>query len=87
MLHDDWRGVGEPLNEMSGVFPLGLVVRGRLLLSLTPPALAADAHRPLAQENVLQPLLSFTEGGPPPGSLLEVCALVGVGGFSRLSVL
>uniref|UniRef100_A0A8C5AWH7 Lysosomal alpha-mannosidase n=1 Tax=Gadus morhua TaxID=8049 RepID=A0A8C5AWH7_GADMO len=73
LLHDDWRGVGEPLNEMSGVFPLGLVVRGRLLLSLTPPALAADAHRPLAQENVLQPLLSFTEGGPPPGSLLEVC--------------
>uniref|UniRef100_A0A8C5FED1 Lysosomal alpha-mannosidase n=1 Tax=Gadus morhua TaxID=8049 RepID=A0A8C5FED1_GADMO len=75
LLHDDWRGVGEPLNEMSGVFPLGLVVRGRLLLSLTPPALAADAHRPLAQENVLQPLLSFTEGGPPPGSLLEFSGL------------
>ncbi|XP_059903346.1 lysosomal alpha-mannosidase [Gadus macrocephalus] len=75
LLHDDWRGVGEPLNEMSGVFPLGLVVRGRLLLSLTPPALAADAHRPLAQENVLQPLLSFTEGGAPPGSLLEFSGL------------
>ncbi|KAG7274498.1 hypothetical protein CRUP_025691 [Coryphaenoides rupestris] len=51
LLYDDVRGVCEPLNETSGVFPLGLVVRGRLLLSLAPPPLAADAHRPLAQEN------------------------------------
>ncbi|KAJ3614411.1 hypothetical protein NHX12_017985 [Muraenolepis orangiensis] len=75
LLYDDVRGVGEPLNETSDVFPLGLVVRGRLLLSLAPPMLAADAHRPLAQENVLQPLLSFTEGAPPPGTLLEFSGL------------
>ncbi|KAK0140408.1 Lysosomal alpha-mannosidase [Merluccius polli] len=75
LLYDDVRGVGEPLNETSAVFPQGLVVRGRLLLSLAPPPLAADAHRPLAQENVLPPLLTFTEGGPPPGALLEFSGL------------
>uniref|UniRef100_A0A8K9XI24 Alpha-mannosidase n=1 Tax=Oncorhynchus mykiss TaxID=8022 RepID=A0A8K9XI24_ONCMY len=55
LLYDDVRGVGEPLNEMSDIYPEGLVVRGRHLLSLSPPATAADTHRPLAQEVVLQP--------------------------------
>eukprot|EP00063_Salmo_salar_P065684 XP_014040519.1 PREDICTED: lysosomal alpha-mannosidase [Salmo salar] len=48
LLYDDVRGVGEPLNETSDIYPEGLVVRGRLLLSLSPPATAADTHRPLA---------------------------------------
>uniref|UniRef100_A0A8C7N966 Alpha-mannosidase n=1 Tax=Oncorhynchus kisutch TaxID=8019 RepID=A0A8C7N966_ONCKI len=55
LLYDDVRGVGEPLNETSDIYPEGLVVRGRHLLSLSPPAMAADTHRPLAQEVVLQP--------------------------------
>uniref|UniRef100_A0A8K9UZS1 Alpha-mannosidase n=1 Tax=Oncorhynchus mykiss TaxID=8022 RepID=A0A8K9UZS1_ONCMY len=55
LLYDDVRGVGEPLNETSDIYPEGLVVRGRHLLSLSPPATAADTHRPLAQEVVLQP--------------------------------
>uniref|UniRef100_A0A8K9X3W4 Alpha-mannosidase n=1 Tax=Oncorhynchus mykiss TaxID=8022 RepID=A0A8K9X3W4_ONCMY len=56
LLYDDVRGVGEPLNEMSDIYPEGLVVRGRHLLSLSPPATAADTHRPLAQEFSSLPL-------------------------------
>lgn len=48
------------------------MVRGRLLLSLDRPASAADAHRPLAQEAVLQPLLTFTDGDLHPNTELEV---------------
>lgn len=72
LLYDDYRGVGEPLNETSDIFPEGLVVRGRLLLSLDRPASAADAYRPLGQEVVLQPLLTFTEGDLHPNTELEV---------------
>lgn len=71
-MYDDARGVGEPLNERSDIFPEGLVVRGRLLLSLDRPASAADAYRPLAQGVVLQPLLSFTDGELHPNTKLEV---------------
>uniref|UniRef100_A0AAY5JWD1 Lysosomal alpha-mannosidase n=1 Tax=Esox lucius TaxID=8010 RepID=A0AAY5JWD1_ESOLU len=72
LLHDDVRGVGEPLNEASDLYPEGLVVRGRLLLSLNPPAVAANTHRPLAQEVVLQPLITFTEGLLPPNTSLPL---------------
>lgn len=48
------------------------MVRGRLLLSLERPASAADTHRPLAQEVVLQPLLTFTDGDLHPNTELEV---------------
>uniref|UniRef100_A0A3P9MSJ1 Alpha-mannosidase n=2 Tax=Poecilia reticulata TaxID=8081 RepID=A0A3P9MSJ1_POERE len=75
LLHDDYRGVGEALNEWSGLFPDGLVVRGRLLLSLEPPATAADTHRPLAQQVVSQPLLSFTKGDLNPNTRLEFSGL------------
>ncbi|KAI3353477.1 hypothetical protein L3Q82_020006, partial [Scortum barcoo] len=75
LLYDDVRGVGEPLNETSKIFPEGLVVRGRLLLSLDRPASAADAHRPLAQEAVLQPLLTFTNGDLHPNTRLEFSGL------------
>ncbi|KAK1886575.1 Lysosomal alpha-mannosidase, partial [Dissostichus eleginoides] len=71
LLYDDVRGVAEPLNETSHIFPEGLVVRGGVLLSLQPPPRAADAHRPLAQQVVLQPLLSFTEGELHPDTRLE----------------
>uniref|UniRef100_A0A8C1ZA37 Alpha-mannosidase n=1 Tax=Cyprinus carpio TaxID=7962 RepID=A0A8C1ZA37_CYPCA len=60
LLYDDYRGVGEPLSE-PGDFSDGLVARGRLLLTFTPPDTAADVHRPLAQGMVLQPLLSFQD--------------------------
>ncbi|MEQ2226169.1 hypothetical protein ILYODFUR_024771, partial [Ilyodon furcidens] len=75
LLYDDYRGVGEALDEKSEIFPDGLVVRGRLLLSLERPASAADAHRPLAQEVVSQPLLSFTDGDLSQNARLEFSGL------------
>lgn len=75
LLYDDVRGVAEPLNETSDVFPDGLVVRGRLLLSLDPPKSAADHYRPLGQEMVLQPLLSFIQGEPEDNSTLTFSGL------------
>ncbi|XP_026027572.1 lysosomal alpha-mannosidase-like [Astatotilapia calliptera] len=74
--HDDFRGVGEPLNEISGIFPDGLVVRGRLLLTLDPPQTAADTHRPFAEGMVLQPLLTFTDGDLKPNTQLEFSGLL-----------
>ncbi|KAI5089006.1 lysosomal alpha-mannosidase isoform X1, partial [Silurus meridionalis] len=61
LLRDDYRGVGEPLSE-PGDYDDGLAVRGRFLLALTPPSTAADTHRPLGQEMVFQPTLSFQQG-------------------------
>lgn len=78
LLYDDTRGVGEPLNESSSVFPEGLVVRGRLLLSLERPAHAADVHRLVAQQMVLQPLLTFTDGELEPQAKLEFTGLQAV---------
>nr|XP_020473504.1 lysosomal alpha-mannosidase [Monopterus albus] len=75
LLYDDVRGVAEPLNETSSIFPDGLVVRGRLLLSLDRPSTAADTHRPLAEQVVLQPLLTFTDGGLNPNTQLEFSGL------------
>ncbi|KAL1005722.1 hypothetical protein UPYG_G00063150 [Umbra pygmaea] len=75
LLYDDVRGVGEPLNETSDLYPEGLVVRGRLLLLLSPPAVAADTHRPLAQGVVLQPLITFTDGKLPPNTRLQFSGL------------
>uniref|UniRef100_A0A8C9STK8 Lysosomal alpha-mannosidase n=1 Tax=Scleropages formosus TaxID=113540 RepID=A0A8C9STK8_SCLFO len=66
LLYDDVRGVGEPLSE-PGDDNKGLVVRGRLLLALTPPKDAADIHRPLAEALVLEPLLfSGLQASLPP---------------------
>ncbi|KAM9792306.1 lysosomal alpha-mannosidase [Neosynchiropus ocellatus] len=75
LLYDDNRGVAEPLNETSDLFLDGLVVRGRLLLSLDRPPTAADAHRPLAQQVVLQPLLTFTDGELRPNTRLQYSGL------------
>uniref|UniRef100_A0A8C1F0B1 Alpha-mannosidase n=1 Tax=Cyprinus carpio carpio TaxID=630221 RepID=A0A8C1F0B1_CYPCA len=74
LLYDDYRGVGEPLSE-PGDFSDGLVARGRLLLTFTPPDTAADVHRPLAQGMVLQPLLSFQDGTPSANTKLEFSGL------------
>lgn len=63
--------MGEALSE-PGEFGEGLVARGRLLLTLTPPADAADTHRPLAESLVLQPLISLQAGHLHPNTRLEV---------------
>ncbi|OTF77929.1 lysosomal alpha-mannosidase precursor-like protein [Euroglyphus maynei] len=59
LLHDDYFGVGEPLNE-PGVDGHGLVIRGRHLLLLDQVEQAAVKHRPLAQEMFMEPIISFT---------------------------
>ncbi|KAJ8383747.1 hypothetical protein AAFF_G00215890 [Aldrovandia affinis] len=74
LLVDDYRGVAEPLSE-PGEYKDGLVVRGRLLLALTTPAAAADTHRPLAEAQVLQPLVSLQAGDLPHNTLLEFSGL------------
>uniref|UniRef100_A0A8C9W6K5 Lysosomal alpha-mannosidase n=1 Tax=Scleropages formosus TaxID=113540 RepID=A0A8C9W6K5_SCLFO len=74
LLYDDVRGVGEPLSE-PGDDNKGLVVRGRLLLALTPPKDAADIHRPLAEALVLEPLLAFQTGELHPNTILEFSGL------------
>ncbi|XP_034043246.1 lysosomal alpha-mannosidase [Thalassophryne amazonica] len=75
LLYDDVRGVGEPLNESSAMFPEGLIVRGCLLLTLDHPSTASDVHRPLAEEMVLQPLLTFVDGDLHPKTRLEFSGL------------
>jgi lysosomal alpha-mannosidase len=57
LLHDDARGVGEPLNETA--FGVGLVVRGRHILIVEPPALSALYHRVGSQELYMHPLSTF----------------------------
>jgi len=80
LLHDDSRGVGEPLNETEFVmpyqFPRGdcgahygseVVVRGRFFLTLAPPARAAAIWRPL-QDRVYLPAAPFFLRGSAEGS-------------------
>ena len=55
-LHDDWRGVGEALNE-TGQFGEGLIIRGKHYLLLKP--IQDVRHRSLGEEIMMSPLLAF----------------------------
>jgi len=57
LIHDDARGVGEPLNETA--YGEGLVVRGRHILIVEPPALSALHHRVGSQQLYMHPLATF----------------------------
>ena len=57
-LYDDSLGVGEPLNESA--FGAGLVVRGRHLLIVEPPASSALYHRVESQQLYMHPLATFS---------------------------
>ena len=59
LLHDDKRGVGEPLNE-TGVSGDGLIIRGKHLLMLDTVDDSAYAQRMMAEELMMIPELSFT---------------------------
>ena len=60
-LADDWRGVGEPLNE-TGQFGDGLIVRGKHYVLLSTPSKAAYYHRTLAEELYMAPSVMLTTG-------------------------
>uniref|UniRef100_A0ABM5FLY9 Alpha-mannosidase n=1 Tax=Pogona vitticeps TaxID=103695 RepID=A0ABM5FLY9_9SAUR len=65
LLHDDARGVGEPLLE-PGDYHHGLVVRGRHLILLDTAESSADQHRLRAQQEFMAPQVVFAPGGGPP---------------------
>ncbi|KAJ8283245.1 hypothetical protein COCON_G00020950 [Conger conger] len=77
LLRDDFRGVGEALSEP------GSTARGWWLEGAscwrwrrnTPPAAAAETHRPLAESLVLQPLISLQAGHLHPNTLLQFSGL------------
>ena len=58
ILHDDERGVKEPLNETA--FGQGLVVRGRHILIVEQPETSALRHRVRSQEFYMHPLPTFS---------------------------
>ena len=64
LLVDDHRGVGEPLNE-TGVSGKGLIVRGKLCVTLAPPKSSAALHRELGEKLLLEPLLAFAPNDLP----------------------
>jgi len=59
-LYDDHFGVGEALNE-PGVDGKGLVIRGKFWVLFTSIAEAAEAHRELAFDILLEPSLTFAK--------------------------
>ncbi|CAF1497023.1 unnamed protein product, partial [Adineta steineri] len=56
-LQDDGLGVGEPLNETA--YGEGLVVRGKHILFIQPPAASALYHRVASQSLYMHPLATF----------------------------
>ena len=58
LLEDDYRWVGETLNE-KGILGKGLIVRGKLCLTLAPPTSSAVVHRELGEKLLLGPVLTF----------------------------
>ncbi|CAF1151796.1 unnamed protein product [Adineta steineri] len=57
LLYDDRLGVGEPLNETA--YGEGLVVRGKHILFIQPPATSALYHRVSSQGLYMHPLATF----------------------------
>jgi lysosomal alpha-mannosidase len=58
LLYDDRFGVGEALNETA--FDKGLVVRGRHVLVVEPPASSAVVHRVTSQRLYMHPLATYS---------------------------
>jgi len=65
-LHDDGRGVGEPLNETQGIdtsgnrIGAGMGISGTHYMALTTPNTAASVYRPLADRIFQEPYVAFT---------------------------
>jgi len=67
-LEDDWRGVGEPMNETQGITPYpyanrvgpGLGISGTHTLLLTSPGAASSVYRPFMDRIYAEPYVAFT---------------------------
>lgn len=70
LLHDDHRGVGEPLNE-TGVDGLGLVITGTHRVALSSPTLGPQLMHDTRERLSFPPLLHFT---PLAGSPAQFAA-------------
>ncbi|XP_033115581.1 lysosomal alpha-mannosidase-like [Anneissia japonica] len=62
LLYDDYRGVGEPLNE-TGQFGDGLMVRGKHCVQLSKPSVAGKMHRSLGERLYMAPIVMFIPAG------------------------
>lgn len=74
----DNKGTDQPLNDL-GVDKKGIVIRGRHLLHLGPPDVAAARVRQLANSIVQAPLLTFSEATSPNMRSLETRSFRGLG--------
>jgi lysosomal alpha-mannosidase len=69
ILEDDWRGVGEPLNETDGIQPYpdpqrlgkGLIIVGKHYLLFDQPLKSARLYRPLASRIFSAPIVAFSQ--------------------------
>ena len=70
MLHDDRRGVGEPLNE-TGLNGDGLIIRGSHLLFFDTIDKSTVAHRVTGTVLMLRPEYLFIEDEGSPGDFMK----------------
>ena len=69
LLRDDYRGVGEPLNE-TGQFGDGLIIRGRHWIVFDTIANSSAAHRLLGEKLLLRPAVAFNRDSGSPKDYL-----------------
>ena len=70
MLHDDHRGVGEPLNE-PGVDGKGLIIRGRHLILVDNVANSTIYHRMLGELLMMKPYPLFVSDSGDPKDFMK----------------
>jgi len=96
LLYDDSRGVGEPLNETTGITPYpnpvregtGLVIKGTYRLLLDAPETAAAGFRPQMDEVYNPPVQFYTplSGTPAAWSASHLTSYTGLANPSGLPV-
>ena len=69
-LHDDGRGVGEPLNE-TGQFGDGLIIRGRHLVLLDDYVNSTFYQRLLGELLMLEPMQAFMPSTDSPSDYMD----------------
>ena len=70
MLHDDRRGVGEPLNE-TGLDGRGLIIRGHHYVMLSNISNSTATHRLMGEALYMKPYLAFVRDSTSPKTWME----------------